>query len=681
MTTQIPEAGAVNEELASEVHVWWIEATQNTCIDLKNFDPSAPLNDRIAWALQSHLEIGTVYTRYSTKFQDSTADQTKTIVEHAATKQIYCPPEFVCIDEGQRGCKARRDGLERMLFILKQRMASVLLVFKASRLYRQAYRGYQLIQQEVVEEGLRAISVTQQIDTNDSKQWKMLFQIHGIADEMLIEATSDHVRAGLKGMFSRGYTVGALSVGYRRKEVPGAPLTNRGLPRTEPEVDQYVGSKIVEHYMMIRDGVPIRQGWLKWVDEGLPNDPRSTSIHMTYIAYRNMLQREAYIGNWEFGRNRNQFSTKKDYTQQIEQPDDEVVKVHIESLRIMEDELFNAVQKVLAGHKKGPRGPRVIKDSHLWDRVTDIFYCAVCGDRFYQAGANGKGMRCKNGDLCPCISTVRREVAVQAICLKLQSLIQQDAVLIEQVIVEAQRLDSQGDQDLQRDIEQEQQKLSSVERKLNDYLDLAGQGSDADREEMKARVRSVRVDRNSIRYEINRLKNARERATGIISDVEVRATLNDFAGLLKDGSAGELGDDTIHKAVEVFRLLVGGKIYVHVEQRVGRKNSNVRGMFRPHLISTVMQHLDQSDLKDVDESDEISVWLREPPRMDLIAERVHELIDIERLSHRETAKKLQEEGFKVNSGNVWYSYRRWYEMQGEEPPNLPYNNGHKRISD
>jgi site-specific DNA recombinase len=61
-----------------------------------------------------------------------------------------------------------------------------------------------------------------------------------------------------------------------------------------------------------------------------------------------------------------------------------------------------------------------------------------------------------------------------------------------------------------------------------------------------------------------------------------------------------------------------------------------------------------------------------------VAERVHELIDIEKVSMRDAAKILQSEGWKMNSGNVWYAYRRWYEMQGQTMPRNPYNNGHSR---
>ena len=78
--------------------------------------------------------------------------------------------------------------------------------------------------------------------------------------------------------------------------------------------------------------------------------------------------------------------------------------------------------------------------------------------------------------------------------------------------------------------------------------------------------------------------------------------------------------------------------------------------------------------------EEVTVWLRKPPRVDALAERVHQLIDEEGLSHRDTAKRLQQEGHNVNSGNVWYSYRRFYEMRGQTPPKLPYNNGRKRNS-
>ena len=62
-----------------------------------------------------------------------------------------------------------RAGLDRTKSILNQQLAKVLLVYKASRLFRQAGKGYQFINEEVVEEGLRAVSVSQGIDTERSQ--------------------------------------------------------------------------------------------------------------------------------------------------------------------------------------------------------------------------------------------------------------------------------------------------------------------------------------------------------------------------------------------------------------------------------------------------------------------------------------------------------------------------------
>ena len=53
-------------------------------------------------------------------------------------------------------------------------------------------------------------------------------------------------------------------------------------------------------------------------------------------------------------------------------------------------------------------------------------------------------------------------------------------------------------------------------------------------------------------------------------------------------------------------------------------------------------------------------------------------MDIEKLSHRQAAAKLQAEGHKVNSGNIWYIDRRWYQMRGLPMPKRTYNNGRCR---
>jgi hypothetical protein len=202
---------------------------------------------------------------------------------------------------------------------------------------------------------------------------------------------------------------------------------------------------------------------------------------MNYLSYRRLLANPRYTGRWAFGRKRNRWSTKRDYTRQIDQPDTEVVIVESEELRIVDDETFFAVQQRLNELKKGPRGPRKSKPVHLWDTVTDCFYCDQCQVRYYSAGPNGHGMTCKRGGLCPCRSTVNRAEAVRAVCGALATRIRQDHDLVDQVTAQACERDAAGDDTVREQLKRVESLIASLSRRIEDLSDLAGQGTDNDR--------------------------------------------------------------------------------------------------------------------------------------------------------------------------------------------------------
>ena len=278
MDSNIPSMGAANDKLTRNADKWWSEMAAAHNLDLTGFDPETTLETRIAWAFSKGYDIGTIYSRFSTKLQHSTDDQVRENIQWAARNRIYVPPELISVDEGVKGKRTQRSGLDRTKAILSQRLAKVLLVYKASRLFRQAGKGYQFINEEVVEEGLRAVSVSQGIDTNDRKTWKLQLQIHGIMDDMLLDAIADHVRSGLTRSVFEQLDDGR--VGHRlptARRFPDAPLTNRGRPRTMPEVDPVAAELIREHARHLLDGMPVREGVRRWQAAGGPIDPRATS--------------------------------------------------------------------------------------------------------------------------------------------------------------------------------------------------------------------------------------------------------------------------------------------------------------------------------------------------------------------------------------------------------------------
>ena len=88
MDYDLPTAGAANEEIAARAHQEWLDAARASGVILTGFDASLHLADRLAWAISAGLAIGAIYTRFSTKLQDSTADQIRACIIFAARALI-----------------------------------------------------------------------------------------------------------------------------------------------------------------------------------------------------------------------------------------------------------------------------------------------------------------------------------------------------------------------------------------------------------------------------------------------------------------------------------------------------------------------------------------------------------------------------------------------------------------
>lgn len=668
MDIPLPSAGAANAEVALQAHQSWYEAASHVGVDVSGLAFESSLESRLAWALSIGLTIGCILSRFSSKLQHSTSAQVVECVRYAAAHGIYVPPEYVSVDEGVSGRKQRRDGLNRAKAILQAKRAQVLLVFKVSRLFRVAYKGFAFFQEEVVEEGLRAISISQAIDTADDRSWKQLAYLHGIMDEMLLTTIADHVRSGLSGLFQQGYVTGPLTVGYKPVEVTGAAPTNRGLPRTVPAIDQTTAPLIVQHFEWIRDGMPISEGHRRWKQAGGPYDARSSLGHMSYNAYRRMLSNVRYTGLWSFGRKRNSWSSKRDYTRQIDQDGKGVINRQCEELRIVDDSLFAAVQARLASNKLGRRTHKRKAAVQLWDLVTDCFYCSHCKVRFYQTGARGKGMGCKNRESCPCHSAINRREAVTTVCMRLGELVNQDADLIADTVRFTENCSSTDQAHALAELAALERKIAARTRKIVDLTDLAGDGSDEDRAMLKQRIREAQANRAALQSELAQKRVSLQGVQQRITPEQVHKALKGLADLLIEAASGTLGPDLIYVAASTFRLLVKGKIEVFVERRAGRKRTQVRASFLPDLLHPLKQRIGDARQLAHDNVSPVEVWLRKPPRLDCLASRVHELVDMQGHSYRKAAAILRTEGHKVNSGGISSMRKRYYEMRGMEPP-------------
>jgi site-specific DNA recombinase len=679
MDIALPIEGSVSVELATRIHEVWIEEASTHGIDVASLVAGRSLGERIAWARSHDLQIGGPLSRYSSKLQHSTQAQLMDCVIFAARNRIYVPPEFACIDEGVSGRKVRRHGLDRMKLILGSKHIDVLLVYKMSRLLRSGHKSFQFVQEDVVEENLRAISISQGIDTSKRDMWKALLYLHGIMDELLLATIADHVRSSLKDLFREGYVTGAIPVGYRRKIVENGRPTKLGRPRTVPEIDPEAAALIIRHFEYHADGMPIVQGWKAWVAAGGPFDPRSTLGQMSDTAYRKLLSNPRLTGLWGFGKMRNLWKSKLDYTVQELQPECDVTIRRCEELRIVSEELFHTVQAQLAKRKRGAPGPKRRNGrSQLWDWVAECFICAVCHERFYHYGGGGATMICKRGALCPCKTSLRRKDAVLTVLAVLQELLKQDTELVAMAIAHAQELDGRPDEDLEDEIARTRKEIASCSREVQRKGDLLGTDDEDEAKRLKAEIEQARLRRSQLKAELARLERRLSGQRTPITPEQVTAYLSDLTKLLFEAAAGGLGPESIGKAVQAFKSLVGGKILVHVERRPGRKRTVVRGIFTPYLVDTAANNYAVNP-RQIGNRTEVTIWLRKPPAMDLLAIRVHELVDDQHLSYSEAADVLDAEGHGRKSA-VYVSilYGRYYEMVGQPRPPHGYNNGRPR---
>lgn len=673
----LPDAGAACDEVRELAHRVWMEYAARAGVNLSGFDPDAPLAVRLNFVRQLGLMIGCILSRFSTKLQQSTIAQVEECVRFAAAHGIYIPPEYICVDEAVSGRKLKRDGINRLRVILQAKLVDALLVFKVSRIYRVAYRGLQFMQEDVVDEGVRAISVSEGIDSADERIWKQLLYLHGMMDEMLLRTIADNVRAGLTALAAQGFVTGALPIGYAAVEVPGARPTNQKRPRTIPKVVSETADLIRAHFEWIRDGMPLAEGWRRWMEVDGPRDPRSSLNHISYFSYRHIFSNRRYVGHWEYGRKRNKWYTKDDRNRPVTQPDSEVLVVENEDLRIVSDELFFAVQARLATLNPGPRSYKRRSNIRLCDLVTDCFYCVECQSHFIKTGSKGYAMQCRHLDLCPVKSTIGRDYGVRSVCEALAGLVVQDQDLVVDVIACAAEFDSAGDAGVQARIVEVTRLIKALTRKIEDLTDMAGTGTAADRATLKAKVRNAQSERAALQAERAALERAKDHAE-IITPEQVRESLADLGQLLEQAAAGLLGPDLIYRAASVFRQLVGGRVEVHTKRRPARKRLAVEGVFRPDLLTAVKQLLEDSRPIETCSTEPVKVWLRRPAARDALAPRVHQLIDVEGKSLRAAAAILQAEGHIGNSGVVYQIRQRYFEMIGQPAPKLPYNAGEKR---
>jgi len=261
--------------------------------------------------------VAAIYARYSSRHQDSIADQVRGILEEALRLNNFVPRDMIFVDQAVRGFKSRRSGLSALQSVLCTKAVTVLLLFATNRLFRKTYKTLELVDQ--VHRGwcIRCIFVKSGVDTNDTAKWEQLLAAQAMLDQFVVSMNTGNIQAAHMGQLEHQLVYGTLSLGYQGEPIPGL-FTKRGRPRCRiiiNPVEAEIVRKIFAWY--VDEGYAI-EGIVRLLNDipDVPLPPRSDLGEWTREAVRGAITNARYRGLWEYGKFEAMYIPDGDYTRQ-----------------------------------------------------------------------------------------------------------------------------------------------------------------------------------------------------------------------------------------------------------------------------------------------------------------------------------------------------------------------------
>ena len=561
--------------------------------------------------------IGGIYARYSSRFQDSIADQARVLFEAAYQLRIFIPREHIYFDLAVRGWKDRRPGLTALRQALRQKQFDVFLVFTTSRLFRRTYKALQFVEEELVERGIRGVFVKSHLDTADGDNWRTTFQLFAAMDEAMVRMYAEHVRAAHEGLFLRGMVHGSLPLGYTGEVVPGE-FTKRKRPRRKIIVDPETAPWIERIFRwFVEDRLTLDEIARRLNDD--PNAPapnKSLTGWWTHALVRKHLMLKAYRGHWTYGAAQTKWSSDKDYAQRA--PREKPLKSgQFEELRIVADELWYAAQKRLAENStRSGRKPKDGKRHRQPNLLRQLFVCPEHNRQLVVGGAHGSIVFCPvcralPAESRPLFTHLNRERALRLTCAKLAELVGLDEPLIDQIVLACQR---EAETAQRPDPEKEAQLRTKLEKitKTIEFNRRNPGDTPEEQEQTEKLLKQLRRERAEVEADLSTLVAAKKRAIAPPTAVQVRQMLTELHTILITAATSRT-DGQLGSARRIIELLTGGRIeLVQMGDRQARQGW-LQGCFRIRLLSFLVERVTGMQPACDDNGMEVVIDYRETP--------------------------------------------------------------------
>jgi site-specific DNA recombinase len=368
-----------------------------------------------------------LYTRFSTTMQASTADQVRVCERLADREGMTVTHRFA--DEAISGGTSERPDYQAMLAAARRGEFDVIVAEDFKRFWREQAEQWRAIK-ELLDLGIHIVTVSG-MDSRQSN-FSMMAAVMGAAAELDRTEAAYRTRRGLEGKALARKPTGGKAFGYRSTVLPDG---SKALVIADAEAEtvrrifrEYAEGKCPRDIAanLNADGIPSPGAtWRRsGVEHGKRTDGKwqSTAIHGHALRGTGILNNPRYIGRVEWGRTRWSRGHANSLERKVVQQAAPFHSYSDESLRIVPQELWDAVKsrqsrvhKDSATIRAARRSQRGRPAQHL---LSGLFRCATCGGGFSVVDA--RNLACttrKNGgpDACSNDAKIRRDELEQRV--------------------------------------------------------------------------------------------------------------------------------------------------------------------------------------------------------------------------------------------------------------------------
>ncbi|MDB5384939.1 MAG: hypothetical protein JWM11_585, partial [Planctomycetaceae bacterium] len=532
-----------------------------------------------------HRPIAASYSRFSSDLQkdSSIEDQRRSCRECADLNGYQLSAEREYADYAVSGTKLQREGLDRLLEDAKHKRFDLLIMFSLSRLARESIIGMPILKTLVFEYGIRFISVSESIDSNNPS-WVMMATMYMLQHENYVKELGKNVLRGQEGAVLSGFSVGDYRFGYRTVPSPNGEMIGRGRnakPRMIYQID-LEQAQWVKHIFAWFVGEHRSIAWItgELNRRNAPKDHRSSTAHWHHTLVIGVLTSRKYIGQWTWGLKFNKRLPSSGRVIQEARPESETAKWNRElpELRIIPDDVFFAAQERRRKSVEQSAGKREA-NGRLSGKATNrnyrhllagMFKCKLCGSTFHTTGVRAKYMGCRGykSRVCTCRTMIPRQLAEKLILEAIGNEIKENSAWRQQIVDLTQKAIETAAKDEPDRRSQLEQELRTVEQKVKRLVDLAEETDDAN---VSARLAQRRREKDELVRQLRGLEREKiSEPQGSVAEW-VEQQIADLFEVLKSGTPA---------ATESLRNLLDGPIILEEVPHADRTRCHFRGTFK-----------------------------------------------------------------------------------------------------